>query len=67
MPHDARIIGAARSDMDDAGYRAMIADAIAEFGGREAKETKALKPFSSGCTMWPSTPPARAAGQGWPN
>ncbi len=33
MPEDARIIGAARSDMDAAGYRQMIKEAIAEFGG----------------------------------
>ncbi len=33
MPEHARIIGAARTDMDDAGYRQMISDAIDEFGG----------------------------------
>ncbi|WP_238365260.1 glucose-6-phosphate dehydrogenase [Mesobacterium pallidum] len=33
MPAGARIIGAARSDMDADGYRQMIADAVAEFGG----------------------------------
>ncbi|MDU8911495.1 glucose-6-phosphate dehydrogenase [Aestuariicoccus sp. MJ-SS9] len=33
MPEDAAIIGAARSEMDDAGYRQMVADAIREFGG----------------------------------
>ncbi|MGJ8545608.1 MAG: glucose-6-phosphate dehydrogenase [Sulfitobacter sp.] len=32
MPGDARIIGAARTDLDDAGFRAMVAEAIAEFG-----------------------------------
>ncbi|MCX8227360.1 MAG: glucose-6-phosphate dehydrogenase [Sulfitobacter sp.] len=31
MPENARIIGAARTDMDADGYRAMIAEAIAEF------------------------------------
>ena len=33
MPADARIIGAARTELDHAGYREMVADAIAEFGG----------------------------------
>lgn len=33
MPHEARIIAAARSEMDDAGYRQMIKEAIDEFGG----------------------------------
>lgn len=32
MPRTARIIGAARGDMDDAGYRAFVGAAIAEFG-----------------------------------
>ncbi len=33
MPETAQIIAAARSEMDDAGYRQMISDAIDEFGG----------------------------------
>ncbi|MEL7091006.1 MAG: glucose-6-phosphate dehydrogenase [Pseudomonadota bacterium] len=33
MPEGARVIGAARSEMDAAGYRDMVAEAIAEFGG----------------------------------
>ncbi len=33
MPPDARIIGAARSDMDSAGFRALVAEALAEFLG----------------------------------
>ncbi|MFP7672778.1 glucose-6-phosphate dehydrogenase [Marivita sp. S0852] len=33
MPEGSQIIGAARSDMDDSGYRKMVADAVAEFGG----------------------------------
>ena len=40
MPEDSRIIGAARSDLDADGYRQMIADAVAEFGGEESKNTK---------------------------
>ena len=45
MPEGSRIIGAARSEIDAAGYRAMIADAIAEFGGEEAKDKKGLAAF----------------------
>ncbi len=33
MPKDARIIGAARQDMDAAAYRTMVSEAIAEFDG----------------------------------
>ncbi|WP_025052932.1 glucose-6-phosphate dehydrogenase [Sulfitobacter noctilucae] len=33
MPAGARIIAAARTEMDDDGYREMIAEAITEFGG----------------------------------
>ncbi|SEW13611.1 glucose-6-phosphate 1-dehydrogenase [Cognatiyoonia koreensis] len=45
MPHDSRIVGAARSDLDAAGYREMIKDAIAEFGGSEKKETGQIDAF----------------------
>jgi len=47
MPAGARIIGAARSELDSAGYRKMISDAVAEFGGEESKNTKGLKAFLS--------------------
>ena len=33
MPGSARIIGAARSDQDDAGFRELVRDALAEHGG----------------------------------
>ena len=33
MPENARIIGAARGDLDDAGFRALADEAIREFGG----------------------------------
>ena len=36
MPADSQIIGAARADMDAAGYRALISAAIDEFGGGSA-------------------------------
>jgi glucose-6-phosphate 1-dehydrogenase len=45
MPGDARIIGAARTEMDDAGYRAMVTEAIAEFGGYEEMPPPQLDAF----------------------
>ncbi|MDX8348789.1 glucose-6-phosphate dehydrogenase [Cognatiyoonia sp. IB215446] len=45
MPDEARIIGAARSDLDSTGYRNLIAEAIAEFGGEEKNDSKALAAF----------------------
>ena len=45
MPEDARIIGAARSDMDDAGYRKLISDAIDEFIPRNRLDAKARDAF----------------------
>ena len=38
MPEDARIIGAARGDLDDDGFRDMAATAIAEHGGPAATD-----------------------------
>jgi glucose-6-phosphate 1-dehydrogenase len=45
MPEGSRIIGAARSELDNAGYRKMISEAIAEFGGKESSNTTGLKGF----------------------
>ena len=45
MPQDARIIGAARADLDSAGYRDMIRSAIAEFGGAEREDATGLEAF----------------------
>ncbi len=45
MPADSRVIGAARSDLDDDGYRALIKDAIAEFGGPEKEDAEKLSAF----------------------
>ncbi len=47
MPHDSRIVGAARSDMDIGAYRKMISDAIAEFDSEAAKDKQALDQFLS--------------------
>ncbi|MEM8653824.1 MAG: glucose-6-phosphate dehydrogenase [Pseudomonadota bacterium] len=45
MPPDARVIGAARGDMDSAAYREVVAEAIAEFGGGRACEDGTLDSF----------------------
>ncbi len=45
MPAGSRIIGAARSELDAQGYRDMIAEAVAEFGGEESKDKKGLDAF----------------------
>ncbi len=45
MPAGSRIIGAARSELDADGYRAMIAEAVAEFGGEESHNKKGLDAF----------------------
>ncbi len=45
MPPDARVIGAARADLDDAGYQTMIAGAIAEFGGPEKDDATGIADF----------------------
>ena len=36
MPPEARVIGAARTEMDAAGYRELVGEAIAEFGGDDS-------------------------------
>jgi glucose-6-phosphate 1-dehydrogenase len=45
MPQGARVIGAARAAMDDDGYRAQVAEAVAEFGGAERDDGAALGAF----------------------
>ena len=45
MPPESRIIGAARSELDAGGYRDMISEAIAEFGGAEKEDAKGLAAF----------------------
>ena len=45
LPGDARIIGAARGDMDDQAYREMIGDAIVEFGEAEDQDAEKLAEF----------------------
>lgn len=45
MPAQARIIGAARSEIDTDGYRKMVHEAICEFGGEEACNNANLDAF----------------------
>ncbi|MBT8412420.1 MAG: glucose-6-phosphate dehydrogenase, partial [Octadecabacter sp.] len=45
MPETSRVIGAARSDIDSDGYRLMIREAIAEFGGPEAQDADGIERF----------------------
>ena len=47
MPEGARIIGAARSEMDDAGYRQLVAEAIEEFDPRDARDEACMERFMS--------------------
>jgi glucose-6-phosphate 1-dehydrogenase len=45
MPRDARIIGAARSELDDAGYRALVAEAVREHLEPEKRDEESLAAF----------------------
>ena len=45
MPRGAKVIGAARSDMNDAEYAAMVSDAIHEFKGGDAVDEEQLADF----------------------
>ena len=45
MPQDARVIGAARSELDDAGFRDMVREAIGEFGGAEKDDGEGVAAF----------------------
>ena len=47
MTDHSRIIGAARSDLDDDGFRQMVADAIQEFGGPESSKKAEIAQFLS--------------------
>ncbi|MEM7520441.1 MAG: glucose-6-phosphate dehydrogenase [Pseudomonadota bacterium] len=45
MPEGARVIGAARGDLDSDGYRAMVSEAISEFDPDRAEQTAKLQTF----------------------
>jgi glucose-6-phosphate 1-dehydrogenase len=51
MPAEARVIGAARTELDRDGYRAMVADAIREFGDAQPCEDGTLDQFL-GCVEY---------------
>ncbi len=63
LPADARIIGAARADLDDTGFRALAAEAIAEFGCETSRHGRDLKGFLE--TLHYVSVDARGEG-GWP-
>ncbi|MEJ6398768.1 glucose-6-phosphate dehydrogenase [Yoonia sp. 208BN28-4] len=45
MPSTSRIVGAARSELDSAGFRDLISDALDEFSGDEKSNTEGRKAF----------------------
>ncbi len=47
MPETARVIGAARSEMDDDGYRRMIGESIGEFVSDAKQDRAAIESFLS--------------------
>ncbi len=64
MPEGARIIGAARSEMDDDAYRKMIAEAIEEFDPKVSKDTACMDRFM--CSLHYVEIDATGDG-GWPD
>ncbi len=46
MPEDARIIGAARSEQDTAGYRAFVESSVREFVSKKKCDPKVLEGFA---------------------
>ncbi|WP_417741301.1 glucose-6-phosphate dehydrogenase [Salipiger sp.] len=47
MPEDSRVIGAARSEMDDAAFRDFTREALVEFGKSQADNAEAIEAFLS--------------------
>ncbi|MEM6408589.1 MAG: glucose-6-phosphate dehydrogenase [Pseudomonadota bacterium] len=45
MPEGSRVIGAARGELDDAGFRKLITEAIEEFVPAERRDKKTVKAF----------------------
>ena len=45
MPAESRIIGAARADLDDAGFRKLVADAIDEFVSQDKRDEAMIAQF----------------------
>ncbi|MEM8977909.1 MAG: glucose-6-phosphate dehydrogenase [Pseudomonadota bacterium] len=63
MPAGARIIGAARSELDHDGFRSLVKEAISEFGKPNAAKSKELDAFLK--SLHYVTLDARGEG-GWP-
>ncbi|MGB3406352.1 MAG: glucose-6-phosphate dehydrogenase [Jannaschia sp.] len=53
MPTDARIIGAARTEMDDAGFRKLVSEALTEFVSDKKRDKDTIKAFLSQCSYIP--------------
>ncbi|GIT92358.1 glucose-6-phosphate 1-dehydrogenase [Jannaschia pagri] len=53
MPEDARIIGAARSEMDDAGFRKLVSEALNEFVSKAKRDKDQIKAFLAQCSYIP--------------
>ncbi|MEY4981772.1 MAG: glucose-6-phosphate dehydrogenase [Pseudomonadota bacterium] len=49
MPSESRIIGAARAELDDAGFRATVAEALEEFVPATLREGQAVADFLDRC------------------
>lgn len=47
MPENARIIGAARSEMDDAGFKTLVREAIDEFVDKSKRDAEQINSFVS--------------------
>ncbi|PWJ18071.1 glucose-6-phosphate dehydrogenase [Jannaschia seohaensis] len=50
MPESARVIGAARSKMDDKSFRKLVRDALAEFVSEAKRDKKTIDAFVAQCS-----------------
>ncbi|MEL6585884.1 MAG: glucose-6-phosphate dehydrogenase [Pseudomonadota bacterium] len=53
MPSDARVIGAARSDLDEGGFRQLVRDALTEFVAADKREAATVDAFCGQCSYIP--------------
>ncbi|MEM8851572.1 MAG: glucose-6-phosphate dehydrogenase [Pseudomonadota bacterium] len=53
MPEDARIIGAARSDLDDAGFRKLVGKALGDFVSEKKRHKETIAKFLDRCSYIP--------------
>ncbi len=61
MPPEARIIGAARTELDDAGYRRMVAESLQEFVPPAQRDAETLERFLA-CVSYARVDAQDAAG-----